>query len=313
MTITDADLRHLRRCVELAGEALTAGDQPFGSLLVDGGGVVRCERRNRAGAGDETQHPELALARWSASMTPQQRAASTVYTSGEHCPMCSAAHGWMGLGRLVYAVSAAQLAGWRAEWGLPDGAVRVLAVTEVAPGVVVDGPSPELEDEMRELHRRAASAEPRPTDGVHPTARALGLERHPEGGWFRQTWRAPTEVTLPDGRTRPTATLIWFLLPAGDASAWHRVASDEVWLAHEGTVRLQLGGTDAVPVDGAVHVVGADTAAGQEPEVVVPAGHWQRTLPGDRDALVRCLVSPGFDFEDFQLVSPHRRVSDEAE
>ena len=161
--------------------------------------------------------------------------------------MCSAAHGWMGLGRLVYAVSAAQLAGWRAEWGLPDGAVRVLAVTEVAPGVVVDGPSPELEDEMRELHRRAASAEARPPAGAHPTARALGLERHPEGGWFRQTWRAPTEVTLPDGRTRPTATLIWFLLPAGDASAWHRVASDEVWLAHEGTVRLQLGGTDARP------------------------------------------------------------------
>ena len=139
------------------------------------------------------------------------------------------------------------------------------------------------------------------SDGVHPTARALGLEPHPEGGWFRQTWRAPTEVALPDGRTRPTATLIWFLLPAGDRSAWHRVTSDEVWLAHEGTVRLQLGGTDDIPRDGAVHVVGADTAAGQEPEVVVPAGHWQRTLAGDRDALVRCLVSPGFDFEDFQL------------
>jgi predicted cupin superfamily sugar epimerase len=215
--------------------------------------------------------------------------------------MCSAAHGWMGLGRLVYAVSAAQLAGWRAEWGLPDGAVRVLAVTDVAPEVVVDGPSPELEDEMRALHRRAASAEARPPDGVPPTARALGLEPHPEGGWFRQTWRAPTDVTLPDGRTRPTATLIWFLLPAGDASAWHRVSSEEVWLAHEGSVRLQLGGTDDVPVDDAVHVVGADTASAQEPEVVVPAGHWQRTLPGDRDALVRCLVSPGFDFEDFQL------------
>jgi tRNA(Arg) A34 adenosine deaminase TadA len=71
--------------------------------------------------------------------------------------MCSAAHAWMGLGRLVYAVSAAQLARWRVGWGLPEGPVRVLAVHEVAPGVVVDGPAPELEDEMRDLHHRAAT------------------------------------------------------------------------------------------------------------------------------------------------------------
>ena len=161
MSLSDVDLRHLRRCVELAREALEAGDQPFGSLLVDSEGVVRREERNRAGAGDETQHPELALAQWSASLTPEQRAASTVYTSGEHCPMCSAAHAWMGLGRLVYAVSAAQLAAWRTEWGLPEGAVRVLAVADVAPGVVVDGPAPELETELRALHRRAMSARPR--------------------------------------------------------------------------------------------------------------------------------------------------------
>jgi uncharacterized protein len=136
---------------------------------------------------------------------------------------------------------------------------------------------------------------------VPETARVLGLERHPEGGWFRQTWRSGVEVTLPDGRTRPTATLIWFLLAAGEASAWHRVASDEVWLAHDGTVRIQLGGSGEAPDEGAVHVVGADVRTGQEPEVVVPRGHWQRTLPSDGDALVRCLVSPGFDFEDFEL------------
>jgi predicted cupin superfamily sugar epimerase/tRNA(Arg) A34 adenosine deaminase TadA len=304
MVVTDADLRHLRRCVELAREALEAGDQPFGSVLVDASGVVRREERNRAGAGDETQHPELALARWSASLTPAERAAATVYTSGEHCPMCSAAHAWMGLGRLVYAASAAQLAAWRAEWGLPDGAVRVLGVGEVAPGVVVDGPAPELEEELRELHRQAATTRPRPDDGVPATARALGLEPHPEGGWYRQTWRAPTEVSLADGRTRATATLIWFLLPAGAVSAWHRVGSDEVWLAHEGTVRLQLGGCADAPAEGDVRVVGVAVAAGDEPEVVVPAGQWQRTLPGERDALVRCLVSPGFDFSDFELAQP---------
>jgi tRNA(Arg) A34 adenosine deaminase TadA len=156
MTVSEQDLTHLRRCVELAREALEAGDQPFGSLLVDAAGVVRREERNHAGDGDETQHPELALARWSASLTPDERASSTVYTSGEHCPMCSAAHGWMGLGRLVYAVSAAQLGAWRTDWGLPAGAVRNLAVHDIAPDVVVDGPAPALEQEMRALHQRAA-------------------------------------------------------------------------------------------------------------------------------------------------------------
>jgi predicted cupin superfamily sugar epimerase len=133
-----------------------------------------------------------------------------------------------------------------------------------------------------------------------PQAVRLGLERHPEGGWYLQTWRAPTEVTLPDGRVRPTATLIWFLLPAGESSAWHRVASVELWLAHQGAVRLQLGGDGPEPGAGAVCVVG--TADGQDAQVVVPAQTWQKTLPADDDALVRCLVSPGFDFADFELV-----------
>jgi tRNA(Arg) A34 adenosine deaminase TadA len=156
MALTDDDLRHLRRCLDLAREALEAGDDPFGSLLVGADGVVLREERNLAGDGDETRHPELALAQWSAALTPQERAGATVYTSGEHCPMCSAAHAWMGLGRLVYAGSAAQLAQWRAGWGLPTGPVRVLAVNEVAPGLSVDGPAPELEGELRELHHRAA-------------------------------------------------------------------------------------------------------------------------------------------------------------
>ncbi len=217
--------------------------------------------------------------------------------------MCAAAHAWMGLGRIVYAVSAAQLSAWRAAWGLAGGAGpgtvdhrRRARPRRRRPGTGARG------TRCGRCTSEPLASEPRPDDGVPATARALGLEAHPEGGWFRQTWRAPTEVTLPDGRTRATATLIWFLLPAGASSAWHRVTSDEVWLAHEGTVRLQLGGDAEAAEDGAVHEVGADVEAGQEPEVVVPAGHWQRTLPGDRDALVRCLVSPGFDFADFTLV-----------
>ncbi|MCW2759011.1 MAG: hypothetical protein JWO46_2757, partial [Nocardioidaceae bacterium] len=132
-----------------------------------------------------------------------------------------------------------------------------------------------------------------------PTADALDLEPHPEGGWYRQTWASPEAVTLPDGRVRPTATLIYFLLPAGESSAWHRVASDEIWLAHTGTVVLELAGADAEPGPGVAQVVGTGKAAAAQ--VVVPAGTWQRTVPSDADALVSCVVSPGFDFADFEL------------
>src|SRR6478736_7170134 len=115
-------------------------------------------------------------------------------------------------------------------------------------------------------------------DGMRPPlADVLDLEPHPEGGWFRQTWFSPDTVTLTDGRVRATATLIHFLLPAGESSAWHRVASDEVWLAHTGTVTLELGGGGPAPRDGATAVLGVDVAAGERVQVLVPAGVWQRT------------------------------------
>jgi predicted cupin superfamily sugar epimerase/GNAT superfamily N-acetyltransferase len=130
-----------------------------------------------------------------------------------------------------------------------------------------------------------------------PLADTLGLEPHPEGGWYRQTWVSPVSVTLPDGRVRPTATLIYFLLPAGESSAWHRVSSDELWLAHAGSVTLELGGDGAAPDEPSSSV----TVDPGHPQALVPAGVWQRTVPGDTDALVSCLVSPGFDFADFEL------------
>jgi tRNA(Arg) A34 adenosine deaminase TadA len=153
--INESELKHLRRCIELAAEALAAGDEPFGSVLVGGDGDVLAEDRNRIASGDRTRHPEFALARWAAEhLTPDERAAATVYTSGEHCPMCAAAHAWVGLGRVVYVASSAQLAGWLAEWGVPPAPVRPLPIQEIAPGVAVEGPVPELVDEIRELHRR---------------------------------------------------------------------------------------------------------------------------------------------------------------
>lgn len=157
MTPTATELPHLRRCIELAAEALAAGDQPFGSVLVAADGTVLAEDRNRTGKGDATLHPELALAQWAARhMTPEERARATVFTSGEHCPMCAAAHGWVGLGRIVYVHSAGQYADWMAELGRGPLPVRPLPIQEVVPDVPVEGPVPELAEEMRDLHRRHA-------------------------------------------------------------------------------------------------------------------------------------------------------------
>ena len=155
--VTAVDEQHLQRCVELASLALENGDDPFGSVLVDAAGVALREAVNREATDDDpTAHPEFELARWAiANLTPEQRSTATVYTSGEHCPMCSAAHGWAGLGRIVAAVSSAQLSQWRASWGLPAGPVAPLPVSEVLPGVVAVVPVPPFDEQMREVHERA--------------------------------------------------------------------------------------------------------------------------------------------------------------
>ena len=150
------ELQHLRRCVELARQALDAGEEPFGSVLVSADGRVMAEDHNRTAGGDQTRHPEFELARWAANnMAPDDRVRATVYTSGEHCPMCSAAHAWVGLGRIVYAFSSRQLTAYLSELGVPASPVRSLSINDVAPAVTVEGPCPELEADVRELHRLA--------------------------------------------------------------------------------------------------------------------------------------------------------------
>jgi len=156
--VSAEDLAHLRRCVDLARAALAAGDEPFASLLVDPAGAVLREELNRTSGGDETLHPELELARWAVGhVAPEVRAACTVYTSGEHCPMCAAAHAWVGLGRIVYAGSTAQLSSWRHDLGLPGGPVAPLPINAVAPALPTAGPAPELAEELRDLHVRHAT------------------------------------------------------------------------------------------------------------------------------------------------------------
>ena len=156
--VTDQDRVHLRRCVELAAEAADNGDQPFGSLLVDANGLVLFEDRNRISTGDPTLHPEFAIARWAAShLAPEERGTCTVYTSGEHCAMCSAAHAMVGLGRIVYATSGDQYRTWQREFGnVGAGAVAPLPINAVAPDIPVAGPEPSLAAAIRALHERVA-------------------------------------------------------------------------------------------------------------------------------------------------------------
>ena len=153
MAISDDDLARLERCVELARTALDGGDEPFGSLLVDADGRTLFEDHNRVASGDATRHPEFEISRWAAAnLAPAERPQATVYTSGEHCPMCSAAHAWVGLGRIVYATSSAQLSQWLAEWGAPAPPVAALPIATVAPGVVAEGPVDKYAEEMKALY-----------------------------------------------------------------------------------------------------------------------------------------------------------------
>ncbi len=154
--ITDDDIKYLRRSIELAAEALEAGDEPFGSVLVDGDGKVMNEDRNRANTVDATYHPEIAVARWAAkNMTLEARAKAVVYTSGEHCAMCSAAHAWAGLGRIVYVSSSKQLGDWMKEMGVESTSpIKPLSIQDVAPNIPVEGPIAGLDDEIKQLHQR---------------------------------------------------------------------------------------------------------------------------------------------------------------
>lgn len=153
--VSEKELGYLRRCVELARQALEAGDAPFGSVLVNAKGEVLQEDRNRTVTESNVSlHPEFTLAIWAQkNLSPQERENCVVYTSGEHCPMCSTVHANVGLGKIVYASSSKQLVQWRQELDLKPGPVNPLPIMQVAPGLEVEGPVENLAEEIRELHR----------------------------------------------------------------------------------------------------------------------------------------------------------------
>ncbi|WP_374471341.1 cupin domain-containing protein [Phenylobacterium sp.] len=124
----------------------------------------------------------------------------------------------------------------------------------------------------------------------------LQLQPHPEGGWYRETWRGPPG---PDGRA--VATSILFLLEAGQRSHWHRVDASELWLFQAGaplTLRTSWG-------EGVTETrLGGDPLAGDVQQAVVEPHEWQAAEAGRGWALVACVVAPGFDFAGFEMAPP---------
>ena len=134
-------------------------------------------------------------------------------------------------------------------------------------------------------------------DAVERLVERLGLAPHPEGGWYRETWRPAAG----EGE-RPVGTAIYYLLAAGQRSHWHRVDAAEVWHFYAGEPLRLSTWTGGGPVE--TVTLGPDVLGGQQPQAVVPAGAWQSAEPAGGWALVGCTVSPGFTFAGFELAPP---------
>jgi len=126
---------------------------------------------------------------------------------------------------------------------------------------------------------------------------ALGLIAHPEGGWYRETFR---DIAGPDGRAR--STLIYYLLQQGERSHWHRVDAVEVWHWYAGACLLLSVASTGEPAT--IHRLGPDIGGGERPQCVVPAFAWQAAESAGAWSLVGCQVAPGFDFSGFELAPP---------
>ncbi|WP_435259054.1 cupin domain-containing protein [Thioclava sp. FR2] len=130
-----------------------------------------------------------------------------------------------------------------------------------------------------------------PKDAADQLIAHLGLAPHPEGGWYKETWKGPQR----EGRASGTA--IFFLLKAGERSHWHKVDADEIWLWHGGAPLVLSIGRDHAEN----HILGPAVLDGELPQIIVPAGYWQAAQSTGDYTLVSCTVSPGFDFAGFTL------------
>lgn len=155
--LTSTDKHFIGLCIDLAEEALKAGDKPFGSILIDKDGNILAEARNKVNTLNALAHPEYELAAWALdNLTKEQRHESTMYTSGEHCPMCAGAHGMAGIGTVVYAASGRQFNEWLVELDSPLSPINLLPIEDVVKDIVVRGPAKgELLEKIKGLHEKS--------------------------------------------------------------------------------------------------------------------------------------------------------------
>ncbi len=125
------------------------------------------------------------------------------------------------------------------------------------------------------------------------------MQPHPEGGWYKETWRESSP-----NAERASGTAIFYLLEAGQYSHWHKVDAAEIWHWYDGApLTLEISPDDETPAS--QHVLGPDILSGQMPQIIVPKGHWQCAKSTGSYSLVGCTVSPGFEFSGFEMAPPH--------
>lgn len=126
---------------------------------------------------------------------------------------------------------------------------------------------------------------------------ALGLQKHPEGGWYREIHRS----AAPSGG-RAAVTSIYYLLKAGERSHWHRVDAEEVWNYHCGApLALSISRDGRSVIE---HALGIAFDRGEQPQATVPRGAWQSAASSGAFTLIGCAVAPGFEFAGFELAPP---------
>jgi len=153
---TQTDLKFFDHCLGLAEEALEAGDQPFGSILVNVDNEIIAEARNRINEINVLAHPEIELAEWAVdNLRSEERRQTIMYTTGEHCPMCAAAHGWAGIGSLYYLSSAKQLGKWLKDFGADPAPIEFIPAEKIMKNVNVKGPAKgEMVEKIKQMHKR---------------------------------------------------------------------------------------------------------------------------------------------------------------
>lgn len=153
---TPTDLKLFKYCLNLAEEALKAGDQPFGSILVNADNKIIAEARNRVNEKNALAHPEIELAQWAMdNLSFEDRQQTKMYISGEHCPMCAGAHSWSQIGYLYFLSSAEQLGKWLQEFEVNSAPIQFIPAEKIIKNVMIKGPvKGEMLLEIKQMHKR---------------------------------------------------------------------------------------------------------------------------------------------------------------